>query len=87
MARNTALRDRHRASIRRGEPPCSLCGQAIDYSLPHLDPGAYVVDHVIPLAKGGPDTIANKAPAHRACNRTKSDRVNTVQPLETARAW
>ena len=72
--RNTTTRDKHRAQIARGHPPCAICGQPIDYSLHFLDPMAYVVDHVIPFAKGGPDTIANKQAAHRACNRSKGDR-------------
>ena len=35
---------------------------------------AYVVDHILPLSAGGPDTIDNKQPAHRVCNRQKSDK-------------
>jgi 5-methylcytosine-specific restriction endonuclease McrA len=36
-------------------------------------PGATVVDHVIPLAEGGPDTLENKAPIHaEPCHRIKS---------------
>lgn len=85
MARNTATRDKHRATIARTEPPCAICGQPINYSLPHLDPMSYVVDHVIPLSKGGTDTLNNKQPAHRACNRTKSDRLD--QPPETTRTY
>jgi len=72
--RNTTIRDRHRATIRKGEPHCWICGQPIDYTLPHLDPGAFVVDHVIPLDKGGPDTLDNKRAAHRECNRAKSNK-------------
>lgn len=89
--RSTATRDRHRAMIRRNEPPCHLCGQPIDYTLPYLDPFEFTVDHVIPLAKGGPDTIENKAAAHRQCNRDKSD--GTQKPkrrpaeLVTSRSW
>ena len=70
--RNTAQRDKDRATIKRGRPACHICGAAIDYSLHYLDPMAYVVDHLVPLTRGGPDTLANKAAAHRACNRAKS---------------
>lgn len=74
--RSTAIRDRHRRAIARTRPPCALCGQPIDYDLPHLDPMAYVVDHVVPIAQGGTDELANKQPAHRACNRAKADRLD-----------
>ncbi|MEV0267709.1 HNH endonuclease signature motif containing protein [Hamadaea sp. NPDC050747] len=76
--RHTTTRNRHRAKLARGKPPCGICGGAIDYSLPYMDPGEYVVDHIIPLSRGGEDTIENKQPAHRRCNRTKSDRVEDV---------
>jgi len=42
---------------------------------PHLDPGEFVVDHVIPRARGGNDHISNKQPAHRACNSKKAARL------------
>ena len=78
MKRNTARRDKHRAIIAKSVPPCALCGDVIDYELPHLDPMAYVVDHIVPLAKGGSDALANKQAAHRrrSCNRAKSDRLD-----------
>lgn len=63
--RSTTQRDRDRNAIRRTKPPCGICEQEIDYALPHTDPMAYVVDHVIPLAKGGLDELANKQAAHR----------------------
>jgi 5-methylcytosine-specific restriction endonuclease McrA len=88
--RNTTRRDRDRAYIRRTQPPCGICGQPIDYTLPHLDPQSYVVDHITPLNKGGLDTRDNKQAAHRSCNRTKSD--TTADDLaprtyETWRRW
>lgn len=81
--RNTTTRDRHRAVIRRGKPPCALCHEDIDYTLPHLDPGQFVIDHIIPLAKGGLDELDNLQPAHRHCNRLKSDK--TDQELAAGR--
>ncbi|MEU1956138.1 HNH endonuclease [Nocardia rhamnosiphila] len=75
--RNTAIRNRHRAHIRSNQPPCHLCGGDIDYTLPHDDPGSFVVDHIIPIAKGGPDVLDNKAAAHRLCNSRKYDKLTT----------
>ena len=90
MKRNTATRDRHRRQIRAGEPPCHICKQPIDYALPHLHPLEFVVDHVVPLNKGGADVLENKAAAHRSCNRAKSDRLGVIAraaALTTTRRW
>jgi 5-methylcytosine-specific restriction endonuclease McrA len=75
-SRSTTIRDKHRRTIARNKPDCGICGRAIDYTLPHLDPASFVVDHIIPLGRGGEDTLANKQAAHRNCNRTKSDRLD-----------
>lgn len=87
--RNTTTRDLHRRQIKRAKPDCALCGGPIDYDLPHLDPGEYTVDHIVPLNKGGTDTIDNKQAAHRSCNRTKSDKLlsDGVRVFVTERDW
>ncbi|WP_342800985.1 HNH endonuclease signature motif containing protein [Nocardia sp. No.11] len=74
VKRSTTTRDRHRAQIRRTKPPCGICDGPIDYTLHWRNPGAFVVDHIIPLALGGPDTIENKQAAHRHCNQQKADK-------------
>lgn len=74
MRRSTTQRDRDRDRIRRTRPACHICGEPIDYTLPYLDPREFTVDHVIPLAAGGRDTLDNKRAAHRACNRAKGVR-------------
>lgn len=68
-----------RATIKRSKPACHICGQPIDYDLPYSDPKSFVVDHVIPLAKGGADNIGNAAAAHRDCNSTK--RARLIAPI------
>ena len=76
--RHTTTRRHHRATLARGHPPCGICGHPIDYTLPHLDPGEYVVDHITPLALGGTDLLPNKQPAHRKCNAEKGARLTHV---------
>lgn len=108
--RNTAVRDRDRATIRRTGAACGICEQPIDYALtvvegrhgkrckggpcagcvPH--PMRFEVDHIVPLIRGGTDTIDNKQASHRACNRTKSDKLEgdvTEAPrtFVTSRSW
>lgn len=87
--RNTATRDKHRRIIAQGRPPCHWCGEPIDYDAHHLDPLSFQVDHVHPIAKGGPDTLDNKVPSHRACNTAKGART-AYQPgvtYVTDRDW
>lgn len=62
--RDVTLRRRHRAAHARTKPPCALCGDPIDYTLKYPDPGSFVVDHIIPIDKGGPDVLANTQAAH-----------------------
>ena len=92
--RNTTVRDRHRRRIARGKPgcaiePCLFPGVPIDYEADHLDPLSFVVDHIVPRNRGGADTIDNKQPAHRACNRAKSDKLpeDDAPVFVTARNW
>lgn len=80
-SRDTTIRDRHRATIAATKPPCSICGEPIDHQLRWPDPGCFVVDHVIPLSQGGPDTLANKQAAHKLCNERKSDKDAGIVPI------
>lgn len=68
------------------EQPCHICGKPIDYSLPYMDPMAFVIDEIIPVSKwreGGynspaecADDFNNLAPAHRKCNGMKGNKIN-----------
>lgn len=46
---------------------CHLCGRRVTRE-------NWSVDHLVPLAAGGPDTRANVALAHHRCNMLRSDR-------------
>lgn len=69
--------DKNRAVLLRRGGVCGICGQPVDTSIrDHLDPMAPVIDHIIPIAKGGhPSDMTNLQLAHRWCNRQKSDKL------------
>lgn len=59
---------------------CYLCNKEIDLSLPrHIGDAGWEnslhIDHVMPLSKGGTDTIDNVRPTHARCNLIKSDSI------------
>ena len=72
--RSKANAQRFRKHIAKTKANCHICGKPIDYTLPHLDPGAFVVDHVKPLHLGGEDALHNVQAAHRECNSKKRAR-------------
>jgi hypothetical protein len=53
---------------------CHICKETIDLALPRTSRFGLTIDHVIPLAKGGLDTLDNLKPAHWICNIKKSDK-------------
>jgi 5-methylcytosine-specific restriction endonuclease McrA len=71
---------------------CHICKEAIDLEAPRqsrlgdLWENGLHLDHVVPISKGGTDTIDNIRPAHAQCNLRKSARHNeirTIDPEET----
>ena len=77
--RSSAQRNKDRATIRKTLANCHICGHAIDYTLQWPDKMCFVVDHVVPLTKGGADNIENKRAAHATCNSKK--RARLVAPI------
>ena len=89
------------ARVKAEETHCALCGKHVDLTLPHLDPRAPAVDHIIPVARGGPEyDRANLTLMCRACNRWKStltlDEARAkltglsavkVKPIEASPGW
>lgn len=64
----------NRKKILKTQSVCGICGKPVDKSLKPPHPLAPVIDHIIPLNKGGhPSDIKNLQLAHASCNRTKSD--------------
>ena len=59
---------------------CAICGRPLDKSLKSPDPMSATVDHIIPISKGGhPYDPENLQPAHRCCNREKSNRLLPIR--------
>jgi 5-methylcytosine-specific restriction endonuclease McrA len=59
---------------------CHICAGPIDLTKPRkIGSNGWAlslqIDHVIPLAKGGPDTLENVKPAHARCNMAKGDKL------------
>lgn len=56
--------------------PCAICGQPIDYDLPAMHPMSYELDEIVPVSLGGSELDpGNVQPAHRICNRRKSNKM------------
>jgi 5-methylcytosine-specific restriction endonuclease McrA len=72
---------------------CQLCGDPIPPEVPRSHPLAWTKDHIIPVAQGGGNDLANLQPVHALCNKRKGD---TPGPpvtqrhrarLRTSREW
>jgi 5-methylcytosine-specific restriction endonuclease McrA len=58
---------------------CHLCSEPIDLSAPRSTSHyrwkkSLHIDHIIPISKGGSDTLENVRPAHGFCNVSKGNR-------------
>ena len=57
---------------------CLICNLPIDLSIsgkpgsPGWENGLHI-DHILPISKGGPDTLENVRPTHGKCNLTRTD--------------
>lgn len=77
--------EKNKKRLLKTEGTCGICGHPIDKKLKYPDPMSPVVDHIIPINKGGhPSDIVNLQLAHWSCNRQKSDKLfnNTTQQVE-----
>jgi 5-methylcytosine-specific restriction endonuclease McrA len=94
MAGNTIGRSTRRfrrlaADLRAQRRPCCRCGQKIDYTLTHPDPGSFTVEHLKawsthPELREDP---ANLDAAHLGCNSSKGNSDGAPTLGSTSRAW
>jgi hypothetical protein len=52
---------------------CGICGKPVDPAVAYPDPMSVSLDHVVPIAKGGPHVASNLQCSHMGCNSSKSD--------------
>lgn len=72
----------NRKRILQIQDVCSICGKPVDKKLKYPHPLSPVIDHIIPVAKGGhPSDIKNLALAHNQCNNRKQDKLYSEQNL------
>lgn len=50
---------------------CGICGELIDLTLKFPHKSSFSIDHIVPISKGGSNTIDNVQPAHLLCNCLK----------------
>lgn len=82
-----AFRDRRKAVL-RGSQVCWLCQQPIDSSLKWPDPMSGSADHILPVSRGGTDSISNLRPSHLGCNIKRQNKdANEVAPQKNSRDW
>jgi hypothetical protein len=54
---------------------CHLCNQIVDMNIKRTDKMGATIDHVLPISKGGLDTMENVALAHWICNIRKGNKI------------
>lgn len=59
---------------------CGICGNPLDKQQKYPHPLSTVVDHIVPISRGGhPSDLQNLQAAHRWCNRQKSDKLFNIK--------
>ena len=66
--------EKNKKIIFKTQNTCGICGRPVDFSIKTPNPMSAVIDHIIPVSKGGhPSDIENLQLAHWTCNRQKSN--------------
>ena len=68
----------HEEIAKRDHFFCHICAEPVDMSLPRTSRFGATLDHVVPIAKGGADTLDNLKLAHWICNVRKSDKLEMI---------
>ena len=72
--------EKNKKRLLKSSTHCGICGRLVNKKLKYPDPMSPVIDHIVPIAKGGhPSAIDNLRLAHWQCNRQKSDKLYANQ--------
>ncbi len=75
--------EKNKKRMLKTENVCGICGHPVDKHLKYPHPMSSVIDHIVPVSKGGhPSAIENLQLAHWSCNRQKSDKMFNNQQEE-----
>lgn len=76
MPSKTAALRKIAENLRLARGNCWLCGQPIDYTLPHDDDNAFTVEHIHPRSTHPHlvDDPGNCVPAHARCNKARGNK-------------
>lgn len=55
---------------------CQLCSEPVDPSVPVNTRWDATLDHIVPVSRGGDDSLGNLRLAHRRCNAVRGDLKN-----------
>ena len=76
--------ERNKKVILATQDVCGICGRPVDKSLKFPHPLSPVIDHIIPIAKGGhPSDLSNLQLAHRSSSKAEATLSNIVLPIST----
>ncbi|MGX7085141.1 HNH endonuclease [Gemella bergeri] len=77
--------DKNKKRLLKTQNYCGICGKPVDKSIKYPDPLSPVIDHIIPVAKGGhPSDLDNLQLAHFHCNREKADKLFNISTNKKA---
>lgn len=57
---------------------CHICGDLVDMLLPRTSRMGATLDHIVPISRGGVDSLDNLKLAHWICNVRKSNKLSEV---------
>ena len=78
--------EKNKKRILKTQTVCGICGKPVNKKLKSPDPMSPVIDHMIPVSKGGhPSAIENLQLAHWTCNRQKSDKLFSSSGMHKAK--